>query len=59
MATTIVSSSLLATMAADAGVPCATTLTGFKWIARSAGDRVLGFGYEEALGFAVDPIGRR
>jgi phosphomannomutase len=31
-----------------------TTLTGFKWLARSAGEGVLGFAYEEALGFAVD-----
>jgi phosphomannomutase len=54
VATTIVSSTLLSLMAADADVRCATTLTGFKWIARSAGDGVLGFGYEEALGFAVD-----
>ena len=31
-----------------------TTLTGFKWLARSAGEGTLGFAYEEALGFAVD-----
>jgi phosphomannomutase len=31
-----------------------TTLTGFKWLARSAGKGTLGFAYEEALGFAVD-----
>ncbi|MCU1363685.1 MAG: Phosphomannomutase [Acidimicrobiaceae bacterium] len=55
VATTIVSSSLLEVMAASAGVPCVTTLTGFKWISRAAGEGVLGFGYEEALGFAVDP----
>lgn len=53
--TTIVSSSLLPVMAAAAGVECHVTLTGFKWLARSAGAGVLGFGYEEALGFAVDP----
>ena len=55
VATTIVSSTLLAHMAAAAGVRFAMTLTGFKWVARSAGDGVLRFGYEEALGFAVDP----
>jgi phosphomannomutase len=56
MATTIVSSTLLAALCREAGVPCETTLTGFKWIARAAGDGVLGFGYEEALGYAVDPL---
>ena len=54
MATTIVSSSLLAKMAVDHAIPCVTTLTGFKWVARAAGAGKLGFGYEEALGFAVD-----
>lgn len=54
VATSIVSSTMLKKMAEAAGVRCATTLTGFKWIARAAGDEVLGFGYEEALGYAVD-----
>jgi len=54
VATTIVSSTMLDAMARAWWVRCATTLTGFKWIARAAGDDVLGFGYEEALGFAVD-----
>ncbi len=54
VATTIVSSTMLEKMANASGVACATTLTGFKWIARAAGRGVLGFGYEEALGFAVD-----
>lgn len=56
MATTIVSSTLLAEMCREAEVPFQKTLTGFKWIARAAGNGVLGFGYEEALGFAVDPL---
>ena len=53
VATTLVSSSLLAKMAAAHGVPYAETLTGFKWISRAFGD--LAFGYEEALGYAVAP----
>ena len=39
-------------MAAKAGQPYAETLTGFKWIGRVEG---LAFGYEEALGYCVDP----
>jgi phosphomannomutase len=56
VATSIVSSTLLQKMASGARVNFAETLTGFKWIARSAGTGVLLFGYEEALGFAVDPM---
>ncbi len=52
-ATTIVSASMLEAMARDAGVRYGQTLTGFKWIMRSADD--LSFGYEEALGYAVAP----
>jgi phosphomannomutase len=55
VATTIVSSTLLQKMAKDAGVRFVMTLTGFKWLARAAGEGVLRLGYEEALGFAVDP----
>jgi phosphomannomutase len=55
VATTIVSSTLLHEMAREAGVRFAMTLTGFKWLARAAGNGVLRLGYEEALGFAVDP----
>ena len=51
-ATSIVSSSLLQKQAAAAGQPYAETLTGFKWIGRVEG---LAFGYEEALGYCVDP----
>ena len=47
---------MLRSMAQEAGVRFAMTLTGFKWLARAAGDGVLRFGYEEALGFAVDPV---
>jgi phosphomannomutase len=52
-ATTIVSSSMMSAMAERHGVGYVETLTGFKWIARSADD--LAFGYEEALGYAVAP----
>ena len=51
-ACSIVSSSLLATMAAAHGQPFTYTLTGFKWIGRVPG---LAFGYEEAIGYCVDP----
>lgn len=51
-ATSIVSSSLLGTMAQAAGQRYAETLTGFKWIGRLPD---LAFGYEEALGYCVDP----
>lgn len=56
VATTIVSSTMLGAMAHEAGVPFKMTLTGFKWLARAAGTGVLRLGYEEALGFAVDPL---
>ena len=51
-ACSIVSSSLLGKLAAAAGRPYAETLTGFKWISKVEG---LAFGYEEALGYCVDP----
>jgi phosphomannomutase len=51
-ACSIVSSSLLGKLAAAYGQPYAETLTGFKWISRVPG---LAFGYEEALGYCVDP----
>ena len=51
-AQSIVSGTLLERIATDAGLGYATTLTGFKWISKV--DR-LRFGYEEALGYCVDP----
>ncbi|MER6333306.1 phospho-sugar mutase [Streptomyces sp. NPDC001034] len=55
-AESIVSSSLLGRIAEQAGLPYEETLTGFKWIARVDGLR---YGYEEALGYCVDPEGVR
>jgi phosphomannomutase len=56
LACSIVSSSLLARIAERHGLRYAETLTGFKWIARVEG---LAFGYEEALGYCVDPAAVR
>ncbi|MGW3336350.1 phospho-sugar mutase [Streptomyces sp. NPDC001009] len=55
-AESIVSSSLLGRIAEKAGLGHEETLTGFKWIARVDGLR---YGYEEALGYCVDPEGVR
>lgn len=62
--TTLVSSQLLAKMAADRGLKYAETLTGFKWIANE-GLRIeaqdglqFAFGYEEALGYTVGRVVR-
>ena len=60
VATTIVSSRLLARIAAARGASYAETLTGFKWLVRAgsaapAGAGPLVFAYEEALGYAVAP----
>ncbi|WP_144793791.1 phospho-sugar mutase [Kocuria palustris] len=52
VANSIVSSRLLGRMAEAAGAAHRETLTGFKWIARVPG---LVYGYEEALGYCVDP----
>jgi phosphomannomutase len=61
VASTVVSSTMLAKIAAAAGARYAETLTGFKWIARAAdgqpGTRFV-FGYEEALGYAVGDVVR-
>ncbi|MGP7960521.1 phospho-sugar mutase [Sanguibacter sp. A247] len=52
-ANSIVSSRLLGRIATSHGFTYASTLTGFKWISRAEG---LVFGYEEALGYCVDPV---
>jgi phosphomannomutase len=55
-AQSIVSGSMLEAIATDAHLGYEQTLTGFKWIARVPD---LMFGYEEALGYCVDPNGVR
>jgi phosphomannomutase len=58
---TIVSSTLLARIAAEHGVHHTTTLTGFKWIVRPGllrPDLRPVLGYEEALGYAVGSLVR-
>ncbi|WP_421732673.1 phospho-sugar mutase [Cellulomonas sp.] len=52
-ASSIVSSRLLGKIARAAGFGYSQTLTGFKWISRV--DNLV-FGYEEALGYCVDPV---
>ena len=51
-ANSIVSSSLLSKIAKKHGIEFHETLTGFKWLAKLEN---LGFGYEEAIGYSVDP----
>ncbi|MES2170716.1 MAG: phospho-sugar mutase [Actinomycetota bacterium] len=52
LAASIVSSPALAAVAKHYGIRYVDTLTGFKWVSRVPG---LSFGYEEALGYLVDP----
>jgi phosphomannomutase len=52
LANSVVSSRLLERIATAHGLRHATTLTGFKWIARTPDLR---FGYEEAIGYCTDP----
>jgi len=52
LACSLVSSPALREIAAAHGLGFAETLTGFKWISRTPD---LVFGYEEALGYLVDP----
>ncbi|MDP1851079.1 MAG: phospho-sugar mutase [Candidatus Planktophila sp.] len=53
LANSIVSSTILSKIAAHYNLDFKQTLTGFKWLAKIDG---LTFGYEEALGYAVDAI---
>ncbi|GAA1153103.1 phospho-sugar mutase [Nesterenkonia sandarakina] len=52
LASSVVSSRLLQRLCQVRGVGHAATLTGFKWLARV---QHMSFGYEEAIGFNVDP----
>ena len=52
LAQSIVSGTMLKSIAESAGLVYEHTLTGFKWIGRIPDLR---FGYEEALGYCVDP----
>ena len=52
LACSIVSSSVLAKVAKHYGLEFRATLTGFKWISKIPN---LIFGYEEALGYCIDP----
>jgi phosphomannomutase len=52
LANSIVSSMMLESIAKSAGLKYESTLTGFKWVSRVNN---LVFGYEEALGYCVDP----
>jgi phosphomannomutase len=52
LAASLVSSPGLREVARKSGLDYVDTLTGFKWISRAGG---LAFGYEEALGYLVDP----
>ena len=58
VASTVVSSRMLASIAAARGARHVETLTGFKWLARAAGDNLV-YAYEEAIGHCVDPAAVR
>jgi phosphomannomutase len=58
VASTVVSSRMLAAIAASHGAEHVETLTGFKWLARADAGRpgqTLVYAYEEAIGHCVDP----
>jgi phosphomannomutase len=62
VATTVVSSRMLAAIAAGHGAQYVETLTGFKWLSRAdaalPGSTLL-YAYEEAIGHCVDPAAVR
>jgi len=58
VASTVVSSRMLAAIAAQYGATHVETLTGFKWLARADANtpgKTLVYAYEEAIGHCVDP----
>ncbi len=58
VASTVVSSRMLAAIAKDHGARHVETLTGFKWLSRADEDLpgcTLAYAYEEAIGHCVDP----
>ncbi|WP_307856831.1 phospho-sugar mutase [Mycolicibacter acidiphilus] len=62
VASTVVSSRMLASIAAQYGAHHVETLTGFKWLARADIDipgATLVYAYEEAIGYCVDPAAVR
>jgi phosphomannomutase len=62
VATTVVSSRMLAAIAASHGAHYVETLTGFKWLVRadaSLPGNTLLYAYEEAIGHCVDPAAVR
>jgi phosphomannomutase len=58
VASTVVSSRMLAAIAATHHARHVETLTGFKWLARAAGAELV-YAYEEAIGHCVDPVAVR
>jgi phosphomannomutase len=62
VASTVVSSRMLSSIAARWGAHHVETLTGFKWLARADADlpgATLVYAYEEAIGHCVDPAAVR
>jgi phosphomannomutase len=62
VASTVVSSRMLAAIAARYGAIHVETLTGFKWLARADANLATGtlvYAYEEAIGHCVDPAAVR